>query len=85
VRGEPMTRWNAENLMKCPRVDVLGVSTELERQPPAPYIVGGVFEDAHRFGRRFNGSDAELIQSALERASTTHDGVAQFGRHLDTA
>src|SRR5512140_76100 len=70
--------------MKRPRV-MLGVSIELERQPPAPYIVIGVFEDAHRFGRRLNGSYAELIQPALERAGATRDGVAQFGHHLDTA
>ena len=61
VRSELMTVWNTENLMERPSVDVIGVSTELERQPPAPYIVGGVFEDAHRFGRCPNGSDAELV------------------------
>jgi hypothetical protein len=61
VRSEPMTRWNTENLMKRPRVDVLGVSTELERQPSTPYIVVAFFEDAQRFGGRPNGSDAELI------------------------
>lgn len=68
-------RWNTENLMKRPRLDVLGVSTELERQLPAPYIVGVAFEDAQRFGGRPNGSDAELIQPALERGYTNQAGA----------
>lgn len=73
VRSELMTMWNTENLMERPRVDVLVISTELERQPPAPYVVGGIFEDAHRFGRCLNGSDAELVQPVLERASATRN------------
>jgi hypothetical protein len=73
VRGEPITMWNTEHQMERPGVDVLVVSTELERQPPAPYAVGGVFEDAHRFSRCLDSSDAELVQPVLERASATRD------------
>lgn len=35
VRGELVAVWNTEYLMERPRVG-LGVSTKLERQPPAP-------------------------------------------------
>jgi hypothetical protein len=64
VRSEPMTMWNSQNLMERQGIDV-GVSIELERQPTAPYVVGGGFEDGHRFGRRRTGSDTGLVQPVL--------------------
>ena len=85
MRDEPMAMWNTENLMKRSGVDVHGISTdELERQPPAPHLVIGIFEEVHRFARRLSGSDAELVQPVLERASTSRDGMVLSGRHLGT-
>jgi hypothetical protein len=64
VCSEPITRWNSQNLMERQEVDV-GVSMEFERQPTAPYVIGGSFEDGLCFGRRRTGSDAELVQPVL--------------------
>ena len=83
MRGELMTMWNTENVMERPRVG-LGVSTELQRQPSVPYGIVVFLEDAHRFGRCFDGPEAELVQPVLERSSPARDRVAQFGLHLST-
>jgi hypothetical protein len=85
VCDEPMTMRNSEDLMERSCVDVLVVSVEFEGEPSPTYLITGVFEHADRFGRRRAGSDVEVVQPGLERASAALHGWAQSGCHLDDA
>ena|SRR5213078_943987 len=62
-------------------VDVLGISDELERQPAAPHVVIGVFEDASRFRRRLDRTDAESVQPVLKRTSAARKDLAEIWSH----